>query len=1398
MGSGGTPIKFGPEWLRNLGEGTNQGTSPRQNNQNNPGVSESPQGTNSRGLNNLQSTRTPSRDTIVGTSPGSTTQLSTGSQNYRQNNVSRIHLANLRYGREEMLALYDRMVAAPEQLKQFELLYKSRGNPPCALNIFKDGQNVPVEGATGGQIGGTGPTSYTGRGRGNGVGTVYPKKPTTVRPNATNQGRDWNKVRTDPAQGASVPPNEEVRRSWNTSSAPRATRQATTEQSGWASTKLFRNRRPIRSTNWRQSGREEGDEWRSQEQTSRFPNPEREWPERPSQETRQSWNSNRRPWNAAPNDEIPEWANDNADAGAGTFDSSGAFHGCSDEPRPPEQTFSVTRNQEEAAEQWWSSEKAKKLSPKRLTSERTQGQASTSDDASTETAPTNENESEVTMTEGVPDNDVKTKNYDATMRPDIDGGNESNNLSNFQSVMISQNNTLRQKHQNIVTSTCSSSTTPLCSSYAIFTENSVREAEQPNNVQQEKLFEELSDDNNMPVRNNAIPNKPCGPPVDMSVLPPGQPGQHGGLVNTLMQIGPSTTGLEVHNAPSTTHIPSTGQNSIASLGLQNSASGTTLNIQKNEMMMPPLHGLPQMMSNTAFNPGMNMAMPMPMPTMQHHSNMMDAFQQSVRPHDMTQSNASVPYIGQNNNVAMGNNLPPNPALGICMFPPQGIPRHAAQPPPLNSVYVGPSVISNAQNFLADLWYYEDPEKKIQGPFTSQEMWNWYVAGYFQPSLIVRRAFENTMRPLADYGPMPFFKGGMNSHVNCPRAPDGIIPQAGFGLGETSRVWSPAPHNQNAIWTEPMLYPESNVNNLPRHFWDVEPPAMPSKTIILPKDMKTEDEILAQILSSQNIQLPGVPASENMTPLNNVHTMNANGGFPKPPVVPDLSQLPAIQPEMIPRYSPTTVESKPERKESELLQPTVNPVPVEPDAESAKVPPSKGEVKILKPNKNETDKSKNKDAYSTKTKAKKPKEEIKEINATVTTDEVASKSQGKRSVESSPSKSSKDVKVLNKKELEKEKKELLKDGFTIVKGAEKNNNKEIKKKVEEAKAVEEAARKKKEEEAVVAADETRRIVLATAIKKQVDQQQQKQVADSVAKKAPWSAVATQAAATSKSGLTLAVIQRLEREKKLEQIKEQQQMMQIIAQQQAATLAREQEVQAGLGWATKKNPNATSPNLAEIQSKTRRQAASSTATSEVLEEISQSSPVAPNHVPWGSGSNGGFWDSPSQRIKSDPEKSESKPVETTIKSKSPVRAEPLKKKTPAMEFDAWCTQALGLWSSNIDVPTFMVFLKDIESPYEVKDYVKYYLGESRESIDFSRQFLERRSKLLRVGMVTPSDDLCSPALAINPRNNSISDYQEVKGKGKKTKKNKMMKVDARILGFSVTASEDRINVGDIDTA
>lgn len=85
----------------------------------------------------------------------------------------------------------------------------------------------------------------------------------------------------------------------------------------------------------------------------------------------------------------------------------------------------------------------------------------------------------------------------------------------------------------------------------------------------------------------------------------------------------------------------------------------------------------------------------------------------------------------------------------------------------------------------------------------------------------------------------------------------------------------------------------------------------------------------------------------------------------------------------------------------------------------------------------------------------------------------------------------------------------------------------------------------------------------------------------------------------------------------------------------------------------------------------------------------------------------------------------------------------------------------------------------------------------------------------------DDMCSPAPAITPVNenqeakviiieqnnarllynifflNFVHFHDQNKGK-KEKKKNKMTKLDSRILGFSITSAEDRLNVGDRDYA
>ena len=62
----------------------------------------------------------------------------------------------------------------------------------------------------------------------------------------------------------------------------------------------------------------------------------------------------------------------------------------------------------------------------------------------------------------------------------------------------------------------------------------------------------------------------------------------------------------------------------------------------------------------------------------------------------------------------------------------------------------------------------------------------------------------------------------------------------------------------------------------------------------------------------------------------------------------------------------------------------------------------------------------------------------------------------------------------------------------------------------------------------------------------------------------------------------------------------------------------------------------------------------------------------------------------------------------------------------EFTRWCFTTLESLGGSVDIPTFVAFLKDVESPFEVGDYVRSYLGEGKDARDFSKEFLERRSR------------------------------------------------------------------------
>ena len=46
---------------------------------------------------------------------------------------------------------------------------------------------------------------------------------------------------------------------------------------------------------------------------------------------------------------------------------------------------------------------------------------------------------------------------------------------------------------------------------------------------------------------------------------------------------------------------------------------------------------------------------------------------------------------------------------------------------------------------ADSWFYKDPQGTLQGPFTAQEMAEWFSAGYFTMTLLVKQGKDTTFQ-----------------------------------------------------------------------------------------------------------------------------------------------------------------------------------------------------------------------------------------------------------------------------------------------------------------------------------------------------------------------------------------------------------------------------------------------------------------------------------------------------------------------------------------------------------------------------------------------------------------------------------------------------------------------------
>lgn len=159
------------------------------------------------------------------------------------------------------------------------------------------------------------------------------------------------------------------------------------------------------------------------------------------------------------------------------------------------------------------------------------------------------------------------------------------------------------------------------------------------------------------------------------------------------------------------------------------------------------------------------------------------------------------------------------------------------------------------------------------------------------------------------------------------------------------------------------------------------------------------------------------------------------------------------------------------------------------------------------------------------------------------------------------------------------------------------------------------------------------------------------------------------------------------------------------------------------------------------------------------------------------------------------------------------------SPSAEFNSWCEQELKKFNTALDVDAFISIFSAMDSPQEMLDYIKSFLGDSRDVLSFARQFVEKQQKLkvpppqISLSRASRPQDKSSTTTSSQPSTvealspaqaepTKPEDFRQAaeageeekgKGGGKKKKKGKMQKVNpSDLLRFTVNAP-DRPNLG-----
>ncbi|XP_027734147.1 GRB10-interacting GYF protein 2 isoform X9 [Empidonax traillii] len=684
------------------------------------------------------------------------------------------------------------------------------------------------------------------------------------------------------------------------------------------------------------------------------------------------------------------------------------------------------------------------------------------------------------------------------------------------------------------------------------------------------------------------------------------------------------------------------------------------------------------------------------------------------------------------------------------------------------------------------WYYKDPQGEIQGPFSNQEMAEWFQAGYFTMSLLVKRACDETFQPLGDimkmWGRVPFTPGP---------AP---LPH----LGELDQERLTRQQELALIQMQHLQYQHLLIQQ--------------QYAQMLAQQQKAA-------LSSQQQQQLAILLQQFQALKMRISEQNMMPPVTRSVSVPDTGSIWELQS----ASQPTVWEGS-----------SVWDLPIDTAAQG----PALEQLQQLE-------------------KAKAAKEEALRRQRE---QEIALRRQREEEERQQQEEALRRLEERRREEEERRQREELirKQEEEAAKWAREEE--EAQRRLEESRLrmEEEAARQRLEEE------ERKRKELELQRQKEImrqrqqqqealrrlqQQQQQQQLAQmKLPSSSTWGQQSNSGACQSQTTLSLAEIQKLEeeRERQLreEQRRQQRELMKALQQQQ------QQQQQKLSGWGNVTKPTGTTKSLLEIQQEEARQ----------MQKQQQQQHQQPNRVRntthsnlhtsignsvWGSlntnpsnqwasdlvssiwsnadtkNSNMGFWDDAVKEVgprnstnKNKSNASLSKSVGITSRQNKKVEEEEKLLKlfqgvNKAQDgFTQWCEQMLHALNTanNLDVPTFVSFLKEVESPYEVHDYIRAYLGDTPEAKEFAKQFLERRAKQKASQQRQQQQQQDSvwgmnhsslhSVFQTNQSNNQQSNFEAVQG-GKKKKKQKMVRADPSLLGFSVNASSERLNMGEIET-